>query len=104
MGQERRLKLHAELCNLLGSNEVYYQPPESVKMKYDAIVYYLSDIDQNYANDRTYSNMSMYSIIVISKSPESDLVERLLHSFPYCSFDRSYKSDNLNHYVMKLYY
>ena len=31
---DRRLKLHEELCDILGSRNVYFQPPETVKMKY----------------------------------------------------------------------
>ena len=34
-----RLDLQALLEDLLGSRNVYYQPPESVKMNYPAIVY-----------------------------------------------------------------
>ena len=34
-----RYELHEFLCEILGSRNVYFQPPESVKMKYPAIVY-----------------------------------------------------------------
>ena len=104
MGLDRRLKLHAELCDVLGSSNVYFQPPETVRMTYDAIVYFLNDIEQRYANNKVYSLMDSYTVTFISRDPESDIVEKLLKHFEYCSFDRSYKSDNLNHYVMKLYY
>ena len=38
-----RLDLQALLEDLLGSRNVYYQPPESDKMNYPAIVYALED-------------------------------------------------------------
>ena len=44
-----RLDLQALLEDLLGSRNVYYQPPESVKMNYPAIVYALEDIENTFA-------------------------------------------------------
>ena len=40
-----RLDLQTFLEELLESKNVYFQPPESVKMKYPAIVYALDDIE-----------------------------------------------------------
>ena len=36
---DRRNDLQKLLVEVLGSKNVYFQPPESVKMKYPAIVY-----------------------------------------------------------------
>jgi len=35
---DRRLKLHEILCGILNTRNAYFQPPESVKMNYPAIV------------------------------------------------------------------
>lgn len=40
-----RLNLQTFLEEILESRNVYFQPPESVKMKYPAIVYALDDIE-----------------------------------------------------------
>lgn len=98
-----RLELQSKLEKLLGSKNVYYQPPESVKMTYPAIVYSKQSIRVTHANDSIYSKKTRYELIVISKSPDSDVVEKLL-GMRYCSFDRHYKADNLNHDVLTLYY
>ena len=44
-----RLDLQSKLEKLLGNKNVYYQPPESLKMEYPAIRYSRSDIDSKYA-------------------------------------------------------
>ena len=44
-----RLDLQTFLEEILESRNVYFQPPESVKMKYPAIVYALDDIENVYA-------------------------------------------------------
>ena len=47
---DRRLELHEILCGILNTRNAYFQPPESVKMNYPAIVYALSNIKSLYAN------------------------------------------------------
>ena len=98
-----RLELHTRLEELLGNKNVYYQPPESIKMEYPAIVYSKSNIKSTFANDAAYSLLRRYEITVIDRKPDNEVVDKLLR-FPYCSFDRHYKSSNLNHDILTLYY
>ena len=98
-----RLELQTKLEELLGSKNVYYQPPASVSMKYPAIKYSISDIWSRFANGSSYSLLRCYEIIVIDKTPDNPVINKLLN-LPYCSFDRHYVSDNLNHDVLTLYY
>lgn len=98
-----RLELHSVLQELLGSSNVYYQPPESIKMQYDAIRYSKRTIDSKYANDRKYSMIDCYEIIVISRLPDNPVIKKLL-SLPYCSYDRHYIADNLHHDVLTIYW
>ena len=98
-----RLELHSVLQELLGSSNVYYQPPESIKMQYDAIRYSKKTIDSKYANDRKYSMIDCYEVIVISRLPDNSVIKKLL-SLPYCSYDRHYVADNLHHDVLTIYW
>ena len=97
-----RLDLHEILCSILESRNVYFQPPESLKIQYPAIVYSLSNIKNNHANNKVYTQSRSYQIIVIDKSPDSIISDKI-SQLPYCKFDRSYVSDGLNHYVYTLY-
>lgn len=98
-----RLELQSKLEELLGSRNVYYQPPESIKMMYPAIVYSKADIESTYGNNSKYSKNIRYEITVIDKTPDNPVIDKLLE-LPYCSFDRHYKSENLNHDVLTLYF
>lgn len=100
---DRRLNLQEILVNILGSNNVYFQPPETIKLSYPCIIYERNNIDQKYADNRTYINRVRYSITLITRSPESDLVKSILE-LPYCSYDRYYAADTLNHDVFTLYF
>lgn len=98
-----RLKLHSELVDILGSNNVYYNPPESVKMRYDAIRYKRKTINGKFANNSTYIQNNCYELIAIYRDPDSELPFKLLR-LPSCSHDRQYVVDNLIHDVFTLYY
>jgi hypothetical protein len=99
-----RLKLQEELCNLLGTNNVYFNPPESLKLKYPCIVYSIGGMDSKRANNQTYKNTLRYTITVMVDDPDNDMYKKILTHFPMCSFDRTYPSNNLNHFILTLYY
>lgn len=99
-----RLKLHEELCEVLGSRNVYFHAPESLKMQYDAIRYSLSDKDLKRANDGVYLSTNQYEGIVITYDPDSDLPDRLIKHFQMFNFGKPYVADNLCHFPFTLYY
>lgn len=99
----RRLELHELLCSTLGSRHVYYQPPETIKMTYPAIVYSRSNIENRFANDSVYKQSHFYTLTVIDKNPDSEIVEKV-SILPSCRFDRHFTSDNLNHDTFTIYY
>ena len=72
-------------------------------MGYPAIRYSRNDFDIKHANDGVYSKKTRYEIIVIDKNPDNPVIEKLME-LPYCSYDRHYTSNNLNHDVLTLYY
>ena len=98
-----RRELQSKFEELLGSRNVYYQPPKSTEMSYTAIKYSMSDVDVRHADNTSYSKMIKYELIVIAKKQDDPVIEKLLE-LPYCSYDRHYVSDNLHHDVLTLYY
>lgn len=98
-----RRDLQTILEGILGSRNVYFQPPSSVRMQYPAINYSRKDIEKRSADDSAYHKLPSYEVILIDKNPDSQFIEKIL-DLPYCSFDRHYESDNLNHDVFTLYF
>ena len=98
-----RLELQNLLESIIGSRNVYYQPPESIKIKYPAIIYSRNDIDNNFADDIVYMQNHTYQIIVIDANPDSEIVNKI-SKLPMCRYNRHYTSDNLNHDVFILNY
>ena len=98
-----RLDLQSLLEELLGSRNVYYTPPESIKMQYPAIRYSKKKIESVHADDSKYLMRDRYELIVISRTPDHPVIKQLL-ALPYCSYDRPYVADNLYHDVFTIYY
>ena len=98
-----RLDLQTTLETLLGSRNVYFQPPSSIKMSYPAIVYVRKDVTSWRANDQIYRQLPEYEVTLIDSDPDSVFIEKLLQ-LPYCRFDRHFTSDNLNHDVFSINY
>lgn len=97
-----RIKLHNLLTSVLCSRNVYFQPPESIKMEYPAIVYSRSDIDSDFADNLPYLRRHEYELVVIDEDPDSEIVEKVV-ALPTCRFVRHYTADNLNHDVFTIY-
>lgn len=99
----RDQNLHSKFEELLGSKNVYYQPPPSVMMSYPCIRYMKKRPSVKHADDKKYLKRNCYEVTVISRLPDDPVIDKLM-DLPYCTFDRHYESDNLNHDVLTLYY
>lgn len=99
-----RQQLSEILNGIMGTTKrVYFQPPASIKMVYPCIVYNLDNIDAEFANNLPYALIKRYTIMVITKDPDTDLPMKVAQ-LPMCTMSRAYTADNLYHYVFDLYY
>lgn len=105
-----RLDLHEALLDILvelsirereGSGHLYFQPPESVRMTYPAVVYSLSNVPVQHADNMPYKLTKQYRITAIDKDPDSRLPDKIME-LPSIRFDRFFTSDNLNHWVFTI--
>lgn len=100
---DRRLKLQQELTNILGTNNVYFQPPPTIQLKFPCIIYSRDGAYSKHGDNKTYMFEFRYKITYIDRKPENDIVEKILE-LPKCRYDRFYTSDGLNHDVFTLFY
>lgn len=98
----RRTEFHALLQDILGSKNVYYQPPAELKMKYPCIRYEESHIDIVSADNHGYLATRAYSVTYITKQSDSDMPLRLAR-LPMCRQDRSYRAGGLYHETFTIY-
>ena len=105
---DRRLKFDAELRavqeEILGYQHTYFEPTESVRMKYDAVVYQRSDMNVRRASDRSYMIRDGYQVTVISRDPETLVPRAIQNHFERCSPGRFFVRDNLYHFPFTIYY
>ncbi len=98
-----RIQLQNILIDLLGSNNVYFQPPPTVKMLYPCIVYKRDNENTSFANNKPYKHKKRYQITVMDINPDSVIPDKV-RTLRLCSYDRSYASGNLNHDVFNLFF
>lgn len=96
-----RLELQKLLETILGSRNVYFSPPEDVKLKYPCIIYNKEDEIVRHADDIPYKKDDVYEVTVIDRNPDSEIPDKI-SELKFCRFTRSFTSDNLNHHVYRL--
>jgi len=101
--RNRRIQFHEILVSLLGSENVYFQPPSTMKIKYPCIIYNRNTEFMRHADDGRYADRTCYMVYVIDPDPDSDIPEKVGY-LPLASFDKHYTAENLNHDVYSVYY
>ena len=99
----RREELHQILVDILGSRNVYFQPPENVLMKYPAIVYSRDYSNVLHADNSTYKLTKRWQITSIDEDPDSSTGDKIEH-LPGCSFVRHFETNGLHHHIYNLYF
>ena len=82
---------------------VYFQPPENVKLKYPCIIYSRTRIDGTFANNDVYRLDHGYQLVYLTRNPDDSMIDTLAQ-LPTCRFQREYVSDQLYHDVYIIYW
>lgn len=100
----RRLEFRDKLETVTEVRNLYFNPPESTKLKYPCIIYNRENGDSKYADDKLYRYIVSYTVTVIDRNPDSEIPMKIQEAFELCQFERFFVSDNLNHWVLRIYY
>lgn len=98
-----RIALQNKLEEILGSENVYFQPPANIKMTYPCIVYSRGTGYTRFADNNPWKYNVRYSIQLISKNPDNPTFEKLM-GLEMCTYDRHYTVDNLHHDMFNIYW
>ena len=96
-----RLELHELLIELV--DNVYFQPPSGFLMKFPCITYSRDGSLAKHADNELYQHAKRYQVMVITRDPDTELADKV-EKLDYCSFERAFSDDDLNHYVFSLYF
>jgi hypothetical protein len=96
-----RLQLHQLLETFV--DNVYFQPPTNLVMKYPCIVYERDSARTEFADDNPYKHLLRYAVTVIDRDPDSDIPSKVA-AMRMSLFNRFYTADNLNHDVYSVYF
>lgn len=99
-----RLELQGLLSSIPGVVDVYYSTPTSKNMSYPCIKYELNNVQNDSADNLGYIVHNRYTATVIDPDPDSKIPTRLMDRVPYCQMDRSYRANDLTHFVFTIFY
>lgn len=98
-----RLQLQEVLEGLLGTSQVYFQPPNNVQMEYPCIVYKRDTANTAFAGNLPYRHTKRYQVTVIDQNPDS-LIPDKVAQLPMCIHNRHFSVGHLNHDIYILYF
>lgn len=99
-----RQDLETILETILNNHNVYFQPPESLKLKYPCIIYRRSKPQVYHADGFPYSITNGYDLTVIQTKSDTTISDELIRTLPMCTYDRSYNQNNLYYEALHLYF
>lgn len=94
--ETNRLKLQKKLETLCPN--VYFQPPDSVKLKYPCIIYHFKGSNDKFANNHEYISNMKYDATLITQKPNDPLIISVSKVTDYTRLNTSFIQDQLNHY------
>ena len=98
-----REELDALLLETLGSENLYFQPPENQKLHYPCLIYSANGNFERHANNKTYHRRREYSMVYIAYDPDDAMIDKIA-DLPYCEMGKPYTADRLHHYPYTIYY
>ena len=96
-------KLRQIFAGIIESDNVYFNPQDSIRLKYPCIIFNEAPGSIVRADNELYKFVRKYEFKYITKDPDETMVDKLL-KLPMCSPGRIYASDNLYHYTFIIYY
>lgn len=102
--EKRRIQLQEKLVEVLGSDQVFFQKPINLMIKYPCLIYSRISPKIMKADNKPYVGWMGYEVIGISKNPDNDLISKMLNAFQFCYVGNSYIADNLYHQPFTIYY
>lgn len=96
-----RLKIDDILRDVLGSGNVYFQPPPNLKMNFPCITYRKDRITTRFADNSPYHLHDVYEVTYIGTDPDSDMPDKIAR-LDKCIFESAYTNDNKYYSVFRI--
>lgn len=100
--EQKRLRLHNKLKSVSGLNNLYYSPPEGMRMKFPCIVYDLAGSPTSHADNLPYARNLEWTIKIFDEDPDSPIAS-IFFEQPKCRFDRTISADGMIQFIFTLY-
>lgn len=100
--ETKRIELHNKLLSSTTILNVYFQPPENIKIVYPCIIYERQLFKPRYADDTMYSNNVCYKVILVDSKPNNENLNNLL-IIKNSKYVNHYYKNSLHYDVFSIY-
>ena len=100
----RKVELITEALKHIGISNVYFEPPQSIKLKYPCAVFKRGVISSRHAGNIIYKIDDSFDLTYIRLDPDDDMTHDILNIFRQIRHTRTFVADGLHHDQYKLYY
>lgn len=98
-----RLELQTALEATQEGVNVYFQPPDSIKIVYPAIIYNRDYQHDDHADNIRYAYCRRYQVMVIDRDPDSAIPDKV-SELPMSKYVRHFTTEGLNHDIYYVYF
>lgn len=94
------------LYTIHNTENVYYDPPTSIQMKFPCFRFTMNNTNVTYADNFTYLRKPRWTVTYITRDVEDiePLIKDMFDNFKYLVQETQFKAENLQHVVFNLYY
>ena len=104
MATAHRMKFSSKLKEFVTPENVHFQPPATVKLKYPCIIYHRMPAHKEFANNTKFLNKPLWRVQVIDNNPDSIIGDNIDNAFMYSKIVSMDTIDNLLHTTLEIYY
>ena len=104
MATAHRMKFSDKLKEFVTPENVHFQPPATVKLKYPCIIYQRMPAHKEFANNTKFLNKPLWRVQVIDNNPDSIIGDNIDNAFMYSKIVSMDTIDNLLHTTLEIYY
>jgi hypothetical protein len=98
-----RVEFGKALRMLEAGSHTYFQPPDGARIEYPCFIY-SRDIGRTAnADNLKYIHTDGYSVLYITKNPDTETPSKVMNAFQYCRDGKPYVKDNLYHFPFTIY-
>lgn len=102
MATDRQI-LRDKLLKFFTEDQLYFSPPEKVRLTYPCLIYNKTGYEIDNANNTSYKEHTIFNVTYITRNPDDDKPLEMKRALKNCKILSHETIDNLYHTYLRIY-